>query len=288
MKPPSALLYLALAALVLPLGSTPAHASDTRRHGLAGNLGFEDDTDVHTFPQLASRWGNRAGFDLGSGGSDLRGGIVVGEGTAFGLFVHRPTTGDWFAPFDDGSIFLRRFEALPGIAPPSGTTLEPPLPLAGLVVAFPNGFGLGLKIANSMDQRLVRIEEEGEAGAEPRLVDAEEGAQSTSVVVGGGWSSRRSDRAIDLGGHLAFHRFKTVTEGKIRAESSLTPSFDLTGRYFVRRSTTWSWIGLAQLDWRNYQLDLPFFDNLVEETALSLRAAAGPQIDLGTRAQVVG
>ncbi|MBM4320452.1 MAG: hypothetical protein FJ125_10945, partial [Deltaproteobacteria bacterium] len=281
---------VALASLLLPLftsATSPAWASDARRHGLAGNLGFEDDTDVHAFPQLVARHGNRFGLELAEGGQLLRGGATFGEAAALGLFIHRPVTGDWFEPFDDGQALLLAFSHFSSLAPPPGTTLESPTPLLELALGFRSGLGFGLKLANSMDQAVIQVQEvqeppEGEEGGEPKTLtkDVEEGAQSTSLVLNAGWSAYRSNLSFDLGGSLAFHKFKTVVQGKIRGESSLSPSFHLLGRGVLRRTTSTSWLLIAQIYRRNYAVELPFFDNVADQRLLGVRGAFGQRVVL--------
>lgn len=283
--PRPALAPALLAGLLLPLvgTATAAWASDARRHGLAGNLGFEDDTDVHAFPQLAARHGDRLGLDIADQGNLLRGGVILGEATALGVFVHRPVTGDWFEPFDDGLALTHAFKRFGNAL--VADDLVSPTPLLELVLGFRSGFGLSLKLANSLEQSVLQVEEpaepgEGEPAGEPRLVDAEQGAQSTTAVLTAGYSASRSDASYDLAGSLTFNRFKTVTSGKIRGESSLTPSFLLLARGTLRRSMTMRWVGLAQFYRRNHQIELPFHQNTADQRLLGLRAAVGPRIEL--------
>ncbi len=281
-------LGLLLGALLLGGVAPQAQASDARRHGLAGNLGFEDDTDVFAFPQLTARYGDRLQIDATDDGQTFRGGVVLGGDTALGLFVLRPSGGDWFQPYDDAATLQRRLSGLPGVAAPAGLDLQRPQPMIDLRLGLRSGFGLGLAIANSMQTRQVPQVQAGEGGAEPTTTQVEEGSQFTSVALSGGWSERRSDRRIDLAAELTFQRAKTVVDGKIHGESSLSPSFSLLGRGVLERSRGMAWVGLAQLYRRNYDLDLPYASNSIAESLLGLRVGLGPRVALGDGVALVG
>ena len=281
-----------LAALLSTSMQGPlARASDARREGLAGNLAFEDDTDLHAFPQLAARYGDRGSLDVADQGAVFRGGVVLGERSALGLFLNRPVSKDWFGPVDDFALLRSRIgkldAAIGGVDAPAGTVIEEPFPLLDLKLGLRRGYGFGIRVANSMDQRVRRIPAPAIKGSDPRTIDAEEGTQSTAVVLCAGWSERRVSRSYDLAAHLSFNHIKTVSEGKIRAESSLTPSLLLLARGTTRSSPTLSWTGLAQLYLRTYDLELPYHSNSVEEGLLGLRVAAGPRVALGDGVRLV-
>lgn len=283
----AAVAALSLAGLVTFGHAGRVSASDARRQGLAGNLGLEDLGDVFGFPQLARSYADLATIDVTDQGAQFRGGVLLGRGTTVGLFVRRPVSGDWFSPFDDSAALTQRFARLTGAQAPADVSLRAPEPLIDAVLALPSGFGFGLKVANAIDGRLLTVTEPGPEEGTEAVTEVEEGAQATTVGLSAGWTHRQATRRYDLAAHLTFNRFKTVVGGKIRGETTLTPSLLLLGRGTLRSSSTLSWVGLGQLYVRNYDVELPYHSNTVDEGLTGLQAAVGPRVRMGDGVELV-